>query len=140
MKTSKLLILLSLVLVSAFFAVKIVYPQNMPAVNSIPPGCTTGPLVLILPSTQWQCAPGTLTAVSPSLGGGLLAVGSCAAVTTSITGAAVGQQVNITPNTFPGAGMWWLGYVSAPGVVTSEVCTAVLGTPAASTYNIRVIQ
>jgi hypothetical protein len=40
----------------------------------------------------------------------------------------------------PGFGFVWQAYVNAPGSVTVQVCALVAGTPAATTYNVRVIQ
>jgi hypothetical protein len=82
-----------------------------------------------------------LTGTTTSIGGGALAAGACtSAVTTSVPGANVGMGVHATPSTFPGTGFWWEAYVSSSNTVTTYVCAAIAGTPAASVYNIRVNQ
>jgi len=81
-----------------------------------------------------------LSGTTSSIGGSLLAAGACASTTVSITGVTTSMAVEITPVTFPGAGTTWNGYVSSAGVVTAQICALVLGTPTASTYNVRVIQ
>jgi hypothetical protein len=75
-----------------------------------------------------------------SIGGSALALGACASGTVSIAGATTGMAVVASPTTYPGDGMVWRPYVSAAGTVTVKVCAEVAGTPAASTYNVRVIQ
>ena len=80
------------------------------------------------------------SATSASLGGSALTAGQCTAAVTSVAaGVASGMAVAATPNTYPGDGFWWEGYVSSAGNVTVKVCAAVAGTPAASTYAIRVL-
>jgi len=80
-----------------------------------------------------------LTGTSGSIGGTALAAGACASGTVSIPGATTAMAVVASPTTYPGDGMAWRPYVSAAGTVTVKVCADVAGTPAASTYNVRVI-
>lgn len=82
----------------------------------------------------------SLRAVSASIGGGALGAGACASTTTTITGAAVGMNVEATPNTYPGDSAFWKAYVSAANTITTLICEAVAGTPTASTYNLKVLQ
>lgn len=79
------------------------------------------------------------SATSSSLGGSLLSLGGCSTTTVSIPGAQVGMSANASPNTFPGSGFLDFAYVSGSGVVTIGICALILGTPAASTYSVRVI-
>lgn len=83
-----------------------------------------------------------LIGVTPSLGGSLLAAGACSTATTTITGATTTMVADATPAsaTNIGDGAFWKAYVSATNVVTVKVCQAILGTPTAVTYNVRVIQ
>jgi hypothetical protein len=75
---------------------------------------------------------------SASLGGGALGAGACASNTTSVTGAASGMTVDVTPTTYPGDAFYWKAYVSSSDTITTLICAATAGTPTASTYNLRV--
>ena len=85
-------------------------------------------------------AAAALSGTSASLGGAALLAGAVATGTVTITGAAVGMTVNITPNTYPGDAIDWRGYVSAVNTVTVIVSAIIAATPTASTYNVRVTQ
>lgn len=91
-------------------------------------------------STAMTWTGGELTGTSASIGGGALAAGACASTATTVTGAAVGNRVVVTPNTYPGDSAFWKGYVSGSNTVTVLICEAVAGTPTASTYNISVFK
>ena len=82
-----------------------------------------------------------LSATSASIGGGSLANGACTTGTVTVTGAATGQAVVATPQTDPGAGFWWTGFVSASNTITVRLCNATGGTntPTASLYSVRVL-
>ena len=82
-----------------------------------------------------------LTGSTGSLGGSAIANGACSTTVATITGAALGQAVIVTPTTVPGAGFFWDGYVSTTNTITVRVCNATGSTnsPTASGYNIRVI-
>ena len=82
--------------------------------------------------------PGVGYATTGSLGGGLLAAGACSSTTIAVNGAAVGMVVQATPNDDPGAGYYTEQFVSSANNVTVRVCVPVLGTPAATTYNVRL--
>ncbi|KTS01962.1 hypothetical protein SB2_28055 [Methylobacterium radiotolerans] len=82
----------------------------------------------------------TLAGTTASIGGSALAAGACASGTATIAGAKSGMAVAATPSTYPGDGIFWNGYVSAANTVTVKVCGAVASTPAASAYNVRVLQ
>lgn len=83
-----------------------------------------------------------LAGTSGSIGGAALNAGQCASGTVSISGATTSMAVAVSPagGTSPGAGFVWQGYVNASGSVTVQVCALSAGTPAATSYNIRVIQ
>ena len=75
-----------------------------------------------------------------SIGGGALLAGQCATGTVTVTGVASSDALAVTPVTYPGASIWWDGYMSAANTVTVVVCAAVAATPTASNYNVRVIK
>jgi hypothetical protein len=72
------------------------------------------------------------------IGGTELLAAGCFTVTATVTGAAVGMPVQVTPRTFPGNGTWWEGYVSAPDTVTVKVCTAIAMFIGQSIYDVAV--
>jgi len=81
-----------------------------------------------------------LAGVTGSIGGAPI-TSSCATGTVTITGAATSMVAAASPVTAPGAFAIYAN-VSATNTVTVSVCnpTAVAATPAATTYNVRVIQ
>jgi len=81
-----------------------------------------------------------LSGTTASIGGSALAAGACSSGTASVTGATTSMSVVATPATYPGDGNFWEGYVSSAGTVTVKVCASVSATPAASVYNVRVLQ
>lgn len=81
-----------------------------------------------------------LTGVTGSIGGGALIAGACASGTVAVSTSTTTMTVSISPNTYPGDGNYWYGYVSSAGTVTVKVCATIAGTPTATTYNVRVIQ
>jgi len=92
----------------------------------------------------WPDASGTpalvLAGTTGSLGGSALTAGNCSSTTVSVSGATTAMTAVASPSSDPGAGFYWLAFVSASNSVTVRICAAVAGTPAASTYNVRVIQ
>lgn len=74
-----------------------------------------------------------------SLGGNPLIAGACDSNSATLTGASAGMGVVATPNTYPGDGFYWVGYVSSTNNVTVKICSVVGGTPTASTYEVRVL-
>lgn len=111
-------------------------------VPMLPPSYRVGKETITQPATG-----GTLAVVGQlplagatgSLGGTGLAAGQCTSGAASIPGAASGEAVVATPATYPGDGIYWEGYLSAPGTVTVKVCAVVAATPAASVYDVRVL-
>jgi hypothetical protein len=90
------------------------------------------------PATGWKTA--VLNGTSASIGGSALVAGACASGTATVTGAATTMAVASSPVTYPGDGFDWHSYVAAAGTVTVKVCAIVAGTPAASAYNVRVLE
>ncbi len=80
----------------------------------------------------------TFTGVTPVIGGTEIFGGSAFTTTAAVVGAAVGMTVTVTPRTFPGNGIYWEGYVSAPGVVTVKVGAAITLFVEASIYDVLV--
>jgi len=82
------------------------------------------------------------TITTASLGGSALLAGACSSVTSSIDSTVTSSTAAFvtTPQTFPGAGAYWSSYLSAPSVLTTEVCEPVAATPVASLYNIKIIK
>jgi hypothetical protein len=81
-----------------------------------------------------------LMATTASIAGAPLKAGQCASGTVSFPEALTTMTVQVSPNTYPGDGFIFSGYVSASGTVTVKVCAVEAGTPTASTYNVRVFQ
>jgi hypothetical protein len=81
---------------------------------------------------------------SVSLGGSTISKNACATTTTTVTGAAPGMFVMVTPvSPSWGANAWsWDGYASNTDQVTVRLCngTGVNSTPGATTFNIRVMK
>lgn len=81
-----------------------------------------------------------LSASSDTIGGSAITAGQCASSTVAVKGSTTSMTVSVSPNKYPGDGFIPWGYVSANGTVTLKLCAQASGTPAASRYNIRVIQ
>jgi hypothetical protein len=81
-----------------------------------------------------------LSGSTARIGGSPLPAGSCASGDASIAHAMTAMAVVATPQTYPGDGFFWTGFVATDGLVTVKLCAIVAGTPAPSAYNIRVLQ
>ena len=97
---------------------------SMPSVNSATP--------------SWIGA--VYTGTTGSIGGGALGVAGCTSGTVAVTNSTTSMTVSVTPNTYPGDGILYFGYVSSNGTVTVKVCAIAILTPTSSTYNVRVHQ
>lgn len=100
---------------------------------------------------HWTCTGGAwklassgapLSGTTGSIGGSLLAVGSSASGTVTITGATVGMVCTAQPS--DGTNMYALGAnvgctVTAANTVTVNVVAIITLTPASKTYSVRVI-
>lgn len=109
-----------------------VWAENGTAPNFVIPGSLTLQGKNVLP---------TFSATSTSIGGSALASGACSSTTVSVPGATTGMAVDTTPVTYPGDAFYWRGYVSSANTVTVTICSVTnSSTPAASVYNVRVMQ
>lgn len=77
--------------------------------------------------------------LTAGIGGTALSAGQCASGAAAVAGANTSEAVVVTPAVYPGSGIYWEGYVSAPGTVTVEVCAVVAATPTSSAYQVRVL-
>lgn len=82
----------------------------------------------------------SLSGTTSSIGGGALLAGACSSGTVSVANSTTSMAVSVTPNTYPGDGTLYYGYVSTNGTVTVKVCAIIALTPTSGTYNVRVIQ
>lgn len=81
-----------------------------------------------------------LAGTTGSIGGGALTVGTCTSGTVAVANSTTAMAVAASPVSYPGDGIYWVGYVSAAGTVTVKVCATASITPTASAYNVRVLQ
>ncbi|MGA7807251.1 hypothetical protein [Bradyrhizobium sp.] len=83
-----------------------------------------------------------LSGTTGSLGGSALIAGACSSTTVSITGATTGMSAVMSGagGSDPGGAYQEKAWISSSNTVTAEVCAVVAGTPAAQTYNVRVLQ
>ena len=85
-----------------------------------------------------------LSGTTGSIGGSLLAPGACVAGTATVTGATTSMATAASPSSDPDStlstGIAIYSFVSASNTATVRVCALVSVTPAATTYNVRVIQ
>lgn len=116
-------------IIGLYFALTVAAIAQVPAVNS---GTATFP-------TSGSVA-AVLSATTGSIGGGVLTAGTCASGTVAVANSTTTMTVQVTPNTYPGDGTLFFGYVSTNGTVTVKACAIVALTPTASTYNVRVVQ
>lgn len=80
----------------------------------------------------------TFTGTTVAIGGSELFAGGAFTQTVAVVGALVGMAVEVTPRTFPGNGIYWTGYVSAPDVVTVKVGATIALFVTASVYDVQV--
>lgn len=106
--------------------------------------CTASPTVTTLTTTNLTlngtAVSPVLTGTTGGIGGGALLAGGCTSGTVAVTGSTTTMAVALTPNTYPGDGTLYYGYVSTNGTVTVKVCAIVALTPVSSTYNVKVVQ
>jgi hypothetical protein len=84
--------------------------------------------------------PAILVGGVASLGGSSMTVGQTISATATVPGAATNMVAITQPFSNPGAGFLWQAYVSSANTVTVELTCVVAGTPANTSYNVRVIQ
>ncbi len=81
-----------------------------------------------------------LSGTSASLGGSAMTAGQTITVAVTIAGATVGMVAMTSPEVYPGDSFVWDAYVSAANTVTVRLTAVLVGTPAASVFDVRVIQ
>lgn len=79
-----------------------------------------------------------LNAVTGPIGGFTVEGGGCMFGTVAVAGATSGMTVSVSPQTYPGDGIWATGFVSSAGVVTVKVCSVNSGYIPVSLYNVAV--
>jgi hypothetical protein len=106
----------------------LVAPDTDGGTSTLPQG--SGTLAYVLATTTGR------------IGGSPLYPGACTAVTVPLKGAGRGMAVAISPDSDPGEGLSWEGWISSPGRVTVRVCNISRRrrTPSAQEYNVRVVQ
>ena len=108
-----------------------------------PPASPAASNTITLPTQSGTLAL-SLSGTTGSIGGSALLVNACTSGTVSITGAATGMLVVADPSSDPNSGTTqdydWYARVTSAGTVTVYECAIVAGTPAATTFNVRVIQ
>lgn len=85
----------------------------------------------------------TLSGTTGSIGGGLLSAGSCATGTATVSGATTSMVAVAQPSdgtNIQGVGVNVSAVVTSSNTVTVSVCALLIVTPAAKTYNVRVLQ
>ncbi len=108
----------------------------------LPPKYVVGGKTIAQPSEPGELALTSqlpLAATSGSIGGVSLAPGNCASGTVAVPGAAKADAVVVTPETYPGDGVYWGGYVGSPGTVSVKLCAVVAARPAATVFQVRVL-
>lgn len=85
-----------------------------------------------------------LSGTTAAIGGSPLLAGACAAGTVTVTGATSAMVANVSPSADPDStlttGIAIYAFVSSANTVTVRVCAIVAVTPAAVTYNVRILQ
>lgn len=81
------------------------------------------------------------TLITPSISGAIVGLG-CDTATSSIDASIISSTATFitTPQNFPGAGLFWASYLSAPSVLTTEICSDVTVTPVATSYVVKIIK
>lgn len=81
------------------------------------------------------------TVITSSISGAIVGLG-CDSVTSSVATTISSSTTAFitTPQNYPGDGLNWFTYLSAPGVITTKVCSDVTVTPSASKYVVKIIQ
>jgi hypothetical protein len=79
-----------------------------------------------------------LIGTTASIGGSSLAAGRCTSGSAMINGASPNMAVVTSPTGSPGDGFIWQAFVSQVNTVTVKVCALAAGTPAPTTYDVRV--
>jgi hypothetical protein len=88
-----------------------------------------------------NCQASVLSGLTGSIGGGALTAGNCTTGTVTVTGVVTGSPVAVSASdgTLPDPLIVLRGAVTASNTVTVQLCAIANVTPAAKTYNVRVI-
>lgn len=73
-----------------------------------------------------------------TIGGGALLAGVAASATLTVPGARAAHHVKVTPQSDPGIGCIWYGFVSSNDTVTVRVLAVIALTPASTVFNVSV--
>jgi hypothetical protein len=83
---------------------------------------------------------GISSVITPSISGAIVGLG-CDTATTSVDSTVSSTTAFVTtPQTYPGDGLNWFSYFSAPSTITTKVCSDVTITPGASKYVVKIIK
>jgi len=102
-------------------------------------------LLLLIVGSLWRPSYVTaqalgVTGVSSTITPGILLAGACATASTiTVPGARAGMVVVATPTSDLGVSTVWTPWISANDTVSLRICGLIGLTPAAITWNIRVI-
>lgn len=82
------------------------------------------------------------TVSTPSIGGGALLAGACSKATSTIDSTVTSSTAafDTTPKNYPGDGVVWDSYLTAPGELTTRVCAVIAVTPTATAYNVKIFK
>lgn len=115
---------------------------NIPALSASSPVYTDANKNLTSTAPAGYSA--VLSGTSASLGGSALLAGACTAGTVTVTGARSTMVATASPSADPDStlstGIAIYAFVSSNDTVTVRICAIVAVTPAATTYNVRVLQ
>lgn len=116
--------------------------------------CSSGANMGLTIATSSQCAnalaffgsdqfEGSSTVTTPSIGGSALTAGQCSSATSSIdTSVATSTAAFITtPETYISpASFNWASQLISQGVLETDVCAIIAGTPTSTKYNVKIIK
>ena len=136
--------------IDAYSANSGIFSQTQPAFTDISGIATTAQIGTGTPAAgdyvdggtgAWTPLPAaSLSGTTGSMGGSPMTVGQTITATATVTGATTAMVALCSPATYPGDGFDWDSYVSAADTVTARLTCVLAGTPAASVYNVRVLQ
>ena len=102
---------------------------------------TTTPGQTLVDNGGFQLSSASSSVITPSISGAIIGLGCDSATSSVDVGISSSTTAFITtPQNYPGAGLTWQTYLSAPGVITTTVCSDVTVTPSASQYVVKIIR
>jgi hypothetical protein len=120
-----------------------IYMGNCPGTMTLSiatAGAECGNALLVNGSVQLSASS---TVVTPSIGGSSLSLGACSSATSSIdTSVTTSSAAFITtPERYLNPGTFdWSSQVIAPGVLETDVCAKVAGTPTSTPFNVKILK